>query len=299
MENVKSIRCDPDHYTKAFKIVTDKCNMYEFLGNWVQSEFPSLVLDKLAGSFSAETPINMLGVGSGSGETDSKLAASIKTRFRSVRNVVVEPAEKMLDIYRALIDGNKSDFEGIEFDLRQLGIDEFRAQEGDHPAKYHFISTIQSLYYAADFEDTIRYLYDCLEEGGIMLIIIVSDTCGSWRLWNRVPLIMQTSTGSFFCASDVRQCLSSQGIHFEENHQGFNLDITSCFEEGSEEGALLLDFITEIIDFRGSVSPDFLKEVMEYMGSDQCSERKEDGTIFFNKNWDALVVQKPLVAKSN
>lgn len=108
------------------------------------------------------------------GEMDSAMAASLKARFKSVRNVVLEPAAKQLEKYRSLVKSNKSDFDGIEFDLRQLGIDEYRSQEGDQPRKYHFISTIHSLYYAEDHKDTIRYLYDCLEEGGILLIIVVS-----------------------------------------------------------------------------------------------------------------------------
>ena len=102
------------------------------------------------------------------------MAAHLKSRFKSVKNVVLEPAAKQLEMYRSLVEKKKSDFQGIEFDLRQLGIDEYRAQECDQPRTFHFISAIHSLYYAQDHKDTIRYLYDCLEEGGILLAVLVS-----------------------------------------------------------------------------------------------------------------------------
>eukprot|EP00057_Strongylocentrotus_purpuratus_P033764 XP_792696.1 PREDICTED: histamine N-methyltransferase [Strongylocentrotus purpuratus] len=295
---LKYILDDLDHYTKSYHVFAKKSSKFTGLVKWVEDVFPKLVLDKLVESFSAETQINVLGVGSGSGEMDSKMAASIKTRFKSVRNVVVEPGEKQLEKYRSLVESKKSEFEGIEFDHRQLSIDEYRALEGNHSSKYHFINAIQSLYYADDFNDTIRYLYDCLEEGGILLITIISDISGSWRLWNHFPRL-QDIIGPYFCVQHLRQGLSSHDIPFhdipfDENHQRAHVDITSCFEKGSKEGKLLVDFISQIVDFHGSASPEFYKEVVDYIGSEECSERKEDGTILYNNDWDAVVAQKPI-----
>ena len=106
------------------------------------------------------------------------MAALIRSRFKSVHNTVVDPAAKQLQMYRDLIERGKDDFEGIEFDLREQTIDEYREHEekvGQKPAKYHFISAIHSLYYPDDYADTVKYLYNCLEEGGVLVIACMSS----------------------------------------------------------------------------------------------------------------------------
>eukprot|EP00057_Strongylocentrotus_purpuratus_P032196 XP_786900.1 PREDICTED: histamine N-methyltransferase A [Strongylocentrotus purpuratus] len=291
--NLKSLMHDPDYYTKSFHAYAKSSKKFAVLEKWGENVFPKLIGDRLVDTLPADTNINMLGIGSGSGEMDSAMAASLKARFKSVRNVVLEPAAKQLEKYRSLVKSNKSDFEGIEFDLRQLGIDEYRSQEGDKPRKYHFISAIHSIYYAEDHKDTIRYLYDCLEEGGILLIIVVSVAGGFWRLWDRFTRF-QDSVSRYLCTTHLRDSLSSLDIPFDESRQASCVDITSCFEEGSEDGELIIDFLSHTVDLRGSASPELYQEVVDYMGSDQCSERKEDGTILFNNDWDAVIVQKPL-----
>ena len=105
------------------------------------------------------------------------MAALIRTRFKAVRNTVVDPTAKQLELYQSLVQRRKDDFEGIEFDFRQQTIDQYRdheKEEDTEPTKYHFISAIHSLYYAEDYADTVRYLYNCLEEGGVLLIVCVS-----------------------------------------------------------------------------------------------------------------------------
>uniref|UniRef100_UPI00358EE996 uncharacterized protein n=1 Tax=Myxine glutinosa TaxID=7769 RepID=UPI00358EE996 len=111
---------------------------------------------------------------------DSKLATILKSQFQAVQNTVLEPAESQLQMYRELVAQNRDQFAGIDFDLRQETIDGYRKKQkeaGTQP-KYHFISAIHSLYYVEDHTDSIGYLYDCLEEGGILLIIVISGRNG-------------------------------------------------------------------------------------------------------------------------
>ncbi|XP_054751821.2 histamine N-methyltransferase B-like [Lytechinus pictus] len=283
---------DPDYYTEMYQVYAKKSNKYSHLLEWTENIFPKMVLQKLRERFSAETHINVLGIGTGSGEMDRKMAGIINGHFKSVRNVVVEPAEKQLAIYRSVLESDKSKFKGIDFDLRQMVFDEYREHEGEHPPKYHFINAMQSIYYIDDVNDTLRYLYASLEEGGVMLITTLSDACGFQLVWNRFPQV-QDVAGPYPGTNDIRQSLLDLNIKFEENHQRLYGDITSCFQEGSKEGELIVDFFSQIIDLRGT-SPELYQEVVDYMGSEQCSEKKKDGTILINSDWDAFVVYKPL-----
>ncbi|XP_041481066.1 histamine N-methyltransferase B-like [Lytechinus variegatus] len=293
MENtkMKSILTDPDYYTKMFQVYAKKSNKFSHLVNWTEEVFPKMVLEKLRESFSAKTQINMLGIGTGSGEMDRKMAASINAHFKSVRNVVVEPAKRQLEIYHSALEETKSEFSGIDFDLRQMVFDKYREQEGKRPPKYHFISAIQSIYYIDDINDTLRYLYDCLEDGGVMLITTLSDMGGFRQVWSSFPQI-QDVVGPYPGTNDIRKHLSDLNIPFEENLQKSQADITSCFQEGSKEGQLIIDFLSQIIDLRGTAPSALYREVVEKLGSDQCSERKADGTVLLNNDWDAFVVYK-------
>ncbi|XP_063961021.1 histamine N-methyltransferase B-like [Lytechinus pictus] len=286
---MEKTKLSADYYSKTFQIYAKACNKFAEFEQWVEDVFPKLVLDKLTESFSVDTKINVLGVGSGSGEMDSKMATSIKSRFPSVRNVIVDPGNKQLDLYRLLVEVNGF-LGGIEFDFHEVGIDKFLISEGKPPPKYHFINAVQSLYYVDDMKDTVQVLYRRLEPGGIFLITMISSTTNaSWKLWNRYPPAQRYDSSDF-----LKQILSSLDIAFEEHHHVNNLDIAHCFDEGSEEGTYLLDYLTQTSNFRGTVSPEHHKEVKDFMISDQCSEKKEDGAIVFTNDWDAIVIQKPL-----
>ncbi|XP_041472060.1 histamine N-methyltransferase B-like [Lytechinus variegatus] len=287
---MEKTKLSADYYSKSFQIYAKACNKFAEFEQWVEDVFPKLVLDKMTESFSVDTKINVLGVGSGSGEMDSKMATSIKSRFSSVRNVIVDPGKKQLDLYRSLVEVN--DFPaGIEFDFHEAGIDEFLISEGEPPTKYHFINAVQSIYYVDDMKGTVDNLYRRLEAGGVFLITMISSEArnASMKLWDRFPPAQRYDSSDF-----LKQILSSLDIAFEEHHHVNNLDIAHCFDEGSEEGTYLLDYLTKTFDFRGTVSPEHYKEVKDFMVSDQCSEKKEDGAIMYTNDWDAIVIQKPL-----
>ena len=116
------------------------------------------------------------------------MASLIRRRFNAVHNVVVDPSPELLQMYEGLVRRMKNDFDGIEFDFRKQTIDEYRDLEkksGLEPSKYHFISAMHSLYYVDDYVSTVRYLYDCLEEGGILMIVCMASKFLTGPLFNR------------------------------------------------------------------------------------------------------------------
>ncbi|XP_072165797.1 histamine N-methyltransferase B-like [Diadema setosum] len=289
--SLKALTCDPDYYTQTFHAFAQRSAKFQVLATWRDRVFSQMV-DRLVERFSTQTTVTMLGIGSGSGEMDSQIAAKIRARFQAVRNVVLEPAARQLDMYRELIANGKEEFAGIDFDLRQETLESYRQKQkatGMHP-KYHFISAIHSVYYLDDLKDTIQYLHDSLEEGGMLLVIVLSDTSGWWRLWQRYFLFLDT--GKYNCRRNLRDAFTANAIPFTVVRQESGVDVTSCFDPESHEGNLLIDFIVHAHDFRGSVAPELYQEILDYMGSAECSERKDDGTVLLNNDWNAFIVQK-------
>ena len=92
----------------------------------------------------------------------------------------------------------------------------------------------------------------------------------------------------------MRSSLDRRGIPYAQYRQRSRVDITQCFDQASEDGRLLLDFLTQVLKFKETASEEFQKEVMEYLASSHCSERTSEGQVLFNNDWDAVVVGKPL-----
>ncbi|XP_071479251.1 histamine N-methyltransferase-like [Diadema antillarum] len=290
---LKPLMYDPDYYTKTFHAYAKRSAKFQVLSTWGDTVFPQQVVNRLVERFPADSTVQMLGIGSGSGEMDSKMAAKIRAHFKAVQNIVIEPAASQLEMYRKLIADGKEGFAGIDFDLREDTLDGYRRklnETGVHP-KYHFISAIHSVYYVDDLNDTIRYLHDCLEDGGMLLIIVVGDTSGFWNLWQRYARF-QDKNSHYMCTQDLRDAFNANGIPFTVVRQASRVDITSCFDPESEEGNLIVDFLAHVCDLRGSGTPELHQEVLDYLGSAECSERKDDGTVLFNNDWDAFIVQK-------
>lgn len=70
------------------------------------------------------------------------------------------------------------------------------------------------------------------------------------------------------------------------------MDITECFIEGDEKGELLLDFLTEVLNFSKTASQELKTCVLELLQHPYCSTEYE-GKVIFNNNLGVIVLDKP------
>ncbi|KAK3505911.1 hypothetical protein QTP70_019243 [Hemibagrus guttatus] len=119
--------------------------------------------------------------------------------------------------------------------------------------KLDFIHMIQMLYYVTDPEAMVSFFRSLLNKDGKLLIILVS------------------------------------GIPYQSHTLPSQMDITECFTAGDEKGELLLDFLTEVLEFSKNASPELKAGVLELLKHPECS-REVDGRIIFNNNLEALVL---------
>lgn len=87
----------------------------------------------------------------------------------------------------------------------------------------------------------------------------------------------------------MKSFLDARGIPYKSSGFASSLDITECFTEGDEKGELMLDFLTEILEFRKSASPELKAGLLERLKSPECS-REVDGRVIFNNNMEALMI---------
>ena len=98
-----------------------------------------------------------------------------------ITNRVVEPDEDQITKYKAFVQTKGHELQGVKFDWRQQTLEQYRDTDGVG-TKFHFISAIHSLYHVGDVESSLMYMYDLLEPGGKLLVIIMS---GKIRLMDK------------------------------------------------------------------------------------------------------------------
>ncbi|XP_038059891.1 histamine N-methyltransferase-like [Patiria miniata] len=290
-QSLPSLFKNPDHYLKAYDTFCSASGKFNVFPEWVASErFSEAVVGKLQATLDGREGIRILGVGSGSGEIDCAILKRLLRQFPCIDNRVVDPSDELLGRYKALAEYKAHQLHGVTCDWRQQTIEQYK-KAGDL-TKFHFISAIDSIYQAQDALDSwLTYLYSRLESGGVMLVIMRTDDSGFTRFLNG----FQRFHANYHdvTSGDVRSCLDRLGIAYTQYRQPRRMNITTCFDRASEEGNLLLDFLTFTMCFREAASEDLQTWVMEHLASSDCSERNGD-EIWFSLDWDAVIINKPL-----
>uniref|UniRef100_UPI00398E6798 histamine N-methyltransferase-like isoform X1 n=1 Tax=Pristiophorus japonicus TaxID=55135 RepID=UPI00398E6798 len=281
----KSLVSNFSSYLKTFNLFLDRSTEHLCMQKFIDENLPDVVASI---GKNGSSSLNVLGVGSGSGKIDFEILGKIQSKHPGllIDNEVVEPNPEQISSYKALVK-EKSQSLNISFTWNQMTSEEYekKAKERNEIKKFDFIHMIQMLYFVESVHDSIKYFHSLLEPNGKLLIIIVSDDGGWHALWKKF--------GSRFTGNclflDVRKMLDDVRMKYKIYELSSDLDITECFIEGNENGELLLDFLTQIINFRKTAPADLKAEVLQYLRQPQCS-REENGKIMFNNNMQVIVV---------
>lgn len=249
--------------------------------------------DILTGIGSGQDTLNVMGVGSGAGEIDLEMLSQLRLKHpeAKVNNEVVEPSSDMIYKYKVLVS-KTPDLDHITFSWNKMAASGFEKawKERSPEKKMDFIHMIQMLYYVKDPEATVSFFRSLLHKNGKLLIILVSGDSGWGRLWRTYRAeLCNNDISQCVTTGDIKSFLDVKGIPYQKHTLPSHMDITECFTEGDEKGELLLDFLTEVMDFSKSASPELKAGVLELLKHPDCS-KEVDGRIIFNNNLEAVVL---------
>ncbi|XP_019630916.1 PREDICTED: histamine N-methyltransferase B-like [Branchiostoma belcheri] len=229
----------PARYAASFTSFLDATEMSEeCYYNFFGSKVPDSVLCEPG------TDVRVLGIGSGSGEADSIITKKLLQRHEGVYNRVVEPSGEMIEKYKALVREDTI-LRAVKFDWHQQTTEEYFQKKEN--AKFHLIHAINVLYYVEDPVATLRNMWEQLADGGYMLVTMESEK-GDWgklhlELWKDFGQGDRLDT-SLRLSGDVKKWLDAMDATYVSFENRIDVNTTKCFDEKSEEGILLLDFIT-------------------------------------------------------
>ncbi|NXC88034.1 HNMTA methyltransferase, partial [Cercotrichas coryphoeus] len=283
---MQNLLADLDRYAQAFRIFLERSTEHQSMQQFVEQQLPD-VIASFVFILCFVSPASL-------GEMDLQILSKIRARYPGVtiNNDVVEPSASQISKYKEHV-AQASNLENIKFTWHKETANEYesRMNAEKKTKKWDFIHMIQMLYYVKDIPATLRYFHSLLESQGKLLIILVSGKSGWETLWKKhassFPL---EGFCSFISSGDLPRMLDSAGMKYQLYEIPSHLDITSCFIEGDKDGELLLDFLTETIDFTKTAPPELKHQVMEDLRKPGCSESR-DGKVFFNSSLGIIVIE--------
>ncbi|XP_060769843.1 histamine N-methyltransferase-like isoform X1 [Neoarius graeffei] len=286
---IRRLGDDYSRYQKAFELFLECSSEHQSMRDFIHSTLPDILTTVGAG----KSTLNMMGVGSGSGEIDVEILTQLHAKHPEARveYEVVEPSGNMLYKYKGLVSRTPG-LDHITFKFNNVTATEFESdwKQRNTDRKMDFIHMIQMLYYVKDPEATVSFFRSLLHKDGKLLVILVSGQSGWHKLLKTYQAqLYKSDVHLFLTMGDIRNFLDAKGIPYQSHTLPSQLDITECFTAGDEKGELLLDFLTQVVEFSKSASPELKAGVLELLKRPDCS-CKVDGRIMFNSNIEALVL---------
>ncbi|XP_072045558.1 histamine N-methyltransferase-like [Amphiura filiformis] len=292
---MRSLYKDLERYENALKTFKDYSGEYEVYKQWYETKFEQLVVDKIKlEEQEDQQELRVMGVGSGSGEADYEMLTELLSRYPKIRNTVIEPADQMMQKYRHLVTSQQQSLSGVVFDWRQQKYEDYQqdCQQTGDVTKFHFIHVVHSLYHMPDLDAVLESLWERLDNGGVLLIIITSEKSGIHHVhekFNKEVKADNTMTNA--TSADVQRVFDKLRLTCKVYLQPLRLDITKCFQDGDRDGDLILDFLANTINFRNAAPKILLEDYMQFLKEAKCSEVSSD-RVLLNMDWNAIVIQK-------
>ncbi|XP_072047095.1 histamine N-methyltransferase-like [Amphiura filiformis] len=300
--------CNPDHYSIALNAYNQQTQHPEILAKWTEEEFDSNVVKVLSEKFGDkldDQPLRVLGVGSGEGNQETLQLMKLKTKFSRIYATVIEPSTERISKYQEMVQ-KCSDIAGIEYKWHNQTFQEFvRSIEPEQ--KYHFITIVRAMYYVGKVEETVKKLYELLEPGGMIFMVIQADS-GMSLLAKTFPRLAvedtptsttesyEVKTNYLITSTDVKPVLSKYQIDYTQSSYEISSDLTTCFTQDEMTPAtnLLLDFITMTVKFQESVPDKIFNQVMDFIKRNSRVKKGDQGDdkYYFDTECDILVISK-------
>ncbi|XP_068594063.1 histamine N-methyltransferase isoform X2 [Cebidichthys violaceus] len=253
--SLTSLVNDDSRYQKCFQLFLERSSEHQCMRDFIHNILP----DILASIGNGKSHLNVIGVGSG-----------------------------------AVLVSQKPGLDYIKFTWNQMTAIEFEEHwKGKKMTKKaDFIHMIQMLYYVKDPGATMSFFRSLLDKNGKLLLILVSGESGWEKLWRTYRnQLCNTEISQCVTTGDIKSLLDAKRVSYQSYELPSQMDITECFTKGDEKGELLLDFLTEVLDFSKTASSELKAGVLELLRHPDCSV-ESNGKVIFNNNLGVIVIDQ-------
>ncbi|XP_068187686.1 histamine N-methyltransferase-like [Antennarius striatus] len=285
-----SLFTDGERYHKAYQLYLNRSNSLQSTLDFINNLLPGVISSTIKG----KSQINVIGIGSGSGEVDLEMMSvlHLKNRSMMVDNEVVEPVAQQIRKFEDVVSQTPG-LDYIKWNWNNMTVQDFEKdwKEKERTKKFDFIHMLGMLYYVKDREATISFFQSLLNKKGKLFIRLLAGDSGWAKLDKTYGDRFRGPEISSVVIDDIKQYLDSKGVSYQSYLLPSEIDITECFTEGSEEGELMIDFLTEVLNFKKSAPPEIKAGVLELLQHPDCSV-ESNGKIMFKCPSEMLVVEQ-------
>ncbi|KAK2823149.1 hypothetical protein Q7C36_019749 [Tachysurus vachellii] len=285
---MQSLLDDYSKYLMTFELLLANSAEHQCMKDFIHTT----LTDILASIGSGESTLNVMGVGTGSGEIDLEILKLLHEMHpdAKVENEVVEPSDVMINKHKALLSKTPG-LDYVNFTFNEMTAVEFEKEwkTRNSEKKMHFINMIQMLYYVEDPEATLSFYRSLLHIDGKVLLILLAGECIWARLKEEVfeDQMYKQGTVQNLTTSRIKSFLDSKKIPYKNYKLQSLLDITECFIPGDKKGDKILDLLTEVIEFRKTTSPEQKEKVLEFL---KLNSQTVNGRILIDCSPEALLI---------
>lgn len=295
---MNTLAAKEEPYVKRWNLFLKKSGYTKAMTDFVE-EIATHVSKKIA----VGNPVfRVLGVGSGKGKTDLRILTGISNvlgqshqmNMPSIHSVIVEPSQEMISEFKAattpLPQSLVKSSADVTFEWCAMTLEKF-IESFPKVESFNIIHFVASLYYM-DAELSLRSCYQKLSPGGAMFCTVVPEESFfpqiSKKLHTKVDL---GSAQKLYSEEDVVDIAARNNWRYEKLWKAqYIADITSCFDESSKEGGILLDFLTHQGEFRTTADKISYQEAMDFLGA--VSATDGNGRKIIRPEMTAVVIYK-------
>ncbi|XP_070989947.1 histamine N-methyltransferase-like [Oncorhynchus clarkii lewisi] len=291
---MRSLVEDDKRYLKSFQLFRECSSEHQCMQDFIHVILPDILASIGEGKANLNVEVEQIQpAGTGPREVDLEMFSELRLKHLAVTvdNQVVEPSAQQLHLYKVLVS-QKPNLDYIKFTWNKMTATEFEKdwREKNYTKKMDFIHMIQMLYYVKDPCATVSFYQSLLDKKGKLLIILVSGESGWGKHWKTFKTqLCNTERSHSVTTGDIKTYLDSKTVSYQSYELPSQIDITECFTKGNQRGELLLDFLTEVLNFSSTAPAELKARALKLLRHPDCSKEVE-GRVIFNNTLGVLVV---------
>lgn len=285
-------------YHDAFQTYRAKSTLREVVISYSR-QAAAHVIHKL---ITHDAPVfRVLGVGSGDGKPDMEILKAVARGLRSSKDgnckpqiaaSTVEPSSLLIADFKrsaSTLPEELANLADVSFDWQETTFDGFISESSWTSELFHLAHFICSLYYM-DAEESLKSCFKLLTPGGAMFCLVIKEN-SFFDILVRQGNLKRLPIPGFYTGQDVVVIAERNNWKHEElpmTH--YEVDITDCFNESSQTGSLLLDFLSHTVNFRELADPALYKEMMDFITEVSSTDSK--GKMILRPQLSIVVIYK-------
>ncbi|XP_033125564.1 histamine N-methyltransferase-like isoform X2 [Anneissia japonica] len=207
---------------------------------------------------------------------------------QKVNEIVLEPNKVEVEKFKSTIK-SLDQYRFVNLECLPETVESYMARNTSR--KFHFIHCIHVLYYVKNPAAIIEAAYNCLEEGGMMLIIHAAASHGINHVKNTFGAKLFASPPKYTPnGSQLEKLVHDLGYKYSSDIINAKLDMTECQNPASQNGNLIWDFITHVASFTENASPEIKGAINDVTKSEFCY--RNGGKVFMNIDSSVLIIVK-------